>query len=193
VRKCTNKNFTISYDSSTPYLMLGTQEKFFEARPFTSNRKTWSNVQHKFPTEYGNAIEPQLIALNTVSCSGSNPCAACARGLRHLPAPLTSPIASKLHMTDLINVTDKYAKRHGRTLFDETIINNNVYTLVDATIRANDAVFGPNQNAPQELIEVVGIIKDELFQVQNWCSLLNQKRKLFEKAVGFTPKPDVLE
>lgn len=192
VRKSANPQFTISYDSSTPYKMAGTQEEFFEAVPFTADWATWSNHSHKFPTTYGDAIEPRRLSLNSTHCSGTL-CSTCAIGIPHLPAPLSSPIASLLHTGDLVSVTDKYAKRHGRTLFDQTLINHNTYTIVDGTIRANEAVFGTSPNAPSEIIEAVDLIENQLFMVQNWSTLLAKHRDLLEAAVKFKPRRHVLE
>ncbi len=190
VRATANKNFTISYDSSTAYMMGGRHQKYFEPRTFTTKPDTWSNANHKFPTGYGDANEQQPIALNTVSCS-ANPCGMCAQGMQHLPAPLTSPIASQLYLADLLSVKDKFAKRHVRNLFDETVINHNVFTLVDATIRANEAVFDAKPHAPQQLIDAVGMI-ERIFHDENGNSLLVNNRVALEKAVGFKAKKHVL-
>jgi hypothetical protein len=59
-------------------------------------------------------------------------------------------------------------------------------------IRANDAVFDAKPHAPQQLIDAVGIIEDDLFRVQNWRGLLNKNRLLLEDAVGFKAGKDVL-
>jgi hypothetical protein len=190
VRATANEKFTISYDSSTAYMMGGRHQKYFEQRAFTTDPDTWSNANHKFPTGYGDANEQQPIALNTVSCS-ANPCGMCVQGMQHLPAPLTSPIASQLYLADLLSVKDKFAKRHVRNLFDETIINHNVYTLVDATIRANEAVFGAKPHAPDELIEAVGTI-ERIFRDEKPQGLLVKNRAALENAVGFKPKKHVL-
>ena len=184
-----NKKFTVSYDSSTPYRMGGQYEKYFEARPFTSDPRTWSNWDHKLPSTYG-FLSPKF-ALNTTTCS-RNKCAMCARKKPHLPAPFTSPIAKNLCMSDFITNKNNHARRRVKTLFDETIINHNVYVLVDGMIRANEAVFGTKENAPPELIDAVGIIKDDLFRVENWRDLLNKNRSLLEEAVGFKAGKDVL-
>jgi hypothetical protein len=116
----------------------------------------------------------------------------CARKKPHLPAPFTSPIAKKLCMSDFITNKNNHARRRVKTLFDETIINHNVFVLVDGMIRANEAVFGTKENAPPELVDAVGIIKDDLFRVENWRGLLNKNRSLLEDAVGFKAGKDVL-
>jgi hypothetical protein len=184
-----NKKFTVSYDSSTPYRMGGQYEKYFEARPFTSDPRTWSNWDHKLPSTYG--FGSQQFALNTTVCS-RNKCAMCARGKQHLLAPFTSPIAKKLYMTDLVTNKNNHARRRVGRLFEKTLINSNVFTVVDGIIRANEALFDAKPHAPQQLIDAVGIIKDDLFRVENWRGLLNKKRSLLEEAVGFKAGKDVL-
>jgi hypothetical protein len=116
----------------------------------------------------------------------------CAQGMPHLTAPLTSPIAKRLHTADLVTNKNKHVIRRGGVLFDEALINHNVYTVVDGIIRANEAVFDAKPHAPQQLIDAVGIIEDDLFRVQNWRGLLNKNRSLLEDAVGFKARKDVL-
>jgi hypothetical protein len=53
-------------------------------------------------------------------------------------------------------------------------------------------VFDAKPHAPQQLIDAVGIIEDDLFRVQNWRGLLNKNRLLLEDAVGFKAGKDVL-
>ena len=71
-------------------------------------------------------------------------------------------------------------------------VEADVYVLVDGMIRANEAVFDAKPHAPQQLIDAVGIIEDDLFRVQNWRGLLNKNRLLLEDAVGFKAGKDVL-
>ena len=66
------------------------------------------------------------------------------------------------------------------------MINHNVYVLVDATIRGNDAVFGATPCAPQQLVDAVGLIKDLLFHEQDWHGMLDKNRGALEKAVRYT-------
>ena len=184
VRATENELFTISYDSSNAYMVGGRDEKYFVPRVLDADYSTWTNPGHKFPTGYGNAIEPRAISLTTVFCSGS-PCAVCASGSQHLPAPLTSPITSMLKIGDLVSVKNKFARRHVGHFFDQTIINHNVYVLIDATIKANDAVFCSHPTAPQQLVDAVGLITDRLFQEENWHTALDEHRGALEAAVRY--------
>jgi hypothetical protein len=186
-----NSEFIVTFDSSTPYLIVGQGENYLEARTFTSDPNSWSNRQHKFPSNYGHATTKTKIALNTTTCVKTK-CFMCAQGMPHLTAPLTSPIAKRLHTADLVTNKNKHVIRRGGVLFDEALINHNVYTVVDGIIRANEAVFDAKPHAPQQLIDAVGIIEDDLFRVQNWRGLLNKNRLLLEDAVGFKAGKDVL-
>jgi hypothetical protein len=58
-----------------------------------------------------------------------------------------------------------------------------VVQIMNSTIRANQAVFGPNPAAPQIIMDAVGIVQD-LFHAENWQTLLEDKRELLAKAVG---------
>src|ERR1035437_677509 len=97
-----------------------------------------------------------------------------------------------LHVRDLVSNKNNHASRRGESLLDEALINHNVYTVVDGIIRANEAVFDAKPHAPQQLIDAVSIIKDDLFRVENWRGVLNKKRSLLEEAVGFKAGKDVL-
>ena len=180
-----NREFIVTFDSSTPYQAGGHREQYFETRPFTSDRASWTNPPHKFPSTFGNANANTRTPLCTTRCSKKALCSMCARGKPHLPAPLMSPIAKTLHLEDVVTNRQKYVKRRVGALFDELILNHNVYTVVDGIIRANEAVFGTTKTAPARLIEAVGLIENDLFKKQNWHSFLNQNRLLFENAVGF--------
>lgn len=176
-----NRAFAVTYDASTPYKMGGRFEEYYEARGFTADRETWRNHGHKFPTTYGFAASKNTMPLATASCRG-NKCSMCSQGKPHLPAPLTSPILKNLCVADLITNEADFAGRRGGTLFQEAIINHNVYVLVDAMIRANEAVFEQKNSAPSELIDAVGLI-DDLLKVEKWKTMLDKNRADFEAAV----------
>ena len=183
VRKNINERFTISYDSSNAYLMGGKLEQYYWSQPFTSDPKTWTLKLSKLPSTYAYAVEPTPIALGNVQC-GHQKCFSCSKGKPHLPAPLESPIAKHLYMQDLLINKAKKATRRGGKLFDETLSNHNVYTIVDAMIRANDAVFKNNGVAPQHLKDACGVINDLFNNSTDWNGKLEKHRDMLESALG---------
>jgi hypothetical protein len=129
-----NPEFVVTYDSSTPYSSAGHREQYYHGRSFTSDPKSWRNPPYKFPSLYCHAVGKTAAKLDTVTCA-SSPCALCQQGKPHLPAPLSSPLARTLSLGDVVNVADQFVTRRVQTLFDEVLINHNVYTIVEALIR----------------------------------------------------------
>ena len=66
---------------------------------------------------------------------------------------------------------------------DEVLINHNVYTYVLGNILANEAAFGNMPTAPQDMMDAIGIIGD-LFRVEKWADLLEEKRHVLKKIAG---------
>lgn len=187
-----NEKFIVTYDSSTPYSSGGKREEYFDAPQFKKEMSSWRNPPFKFPTLYCHAIGGTQATLGTVSCSGSSKCAVCANGRPHLPAPLTSPIASQLSLGEVVNNANMFATRRAASLFDAMLINHNVYTIVDGLIRANEAVFQPKPQAPQQLVDAVGLVEHDLFCAQDPFSMLDKNRAMLEQAVGFKARSGVL-
>jgi hypothetical protein len=80
-----------------------------------------------------------------------------------------------------------------KKLFEETLINHNVYTVVDAMIRANQAVHGTRPKAPQQLVDACGLIDDLFANSNNWLGRLNKNRQLLEGAVGYNQPKYVVD
>lgn len=177
------EEFKITFDSSTPYQEAGARERYAERPALGQSVADWRFKFHKFPTSYGYANSTVSMALAHGQC-GSAKCAVCVRGKAHLPAPMDSPIAQKLSVQDLLIRKGSFATRHGDALFDETLINHNVYVVVEGLIRANEAIFSAKPNAPQQLVDAVGLV-DQILTAQKWQSVLAQHRTALEKAVGF--------
>lgn len=191
LRKSTGaEHFTISYDSSTPYQVGGKHEKYAERPLLDGDLATWHFKFHKFPTSYGFANQAHAIPLDSMTCTSAK-CGMCAQSKAHLPAPLESPIAKILTIQDLLTRKGNFDPRRVGRLFEETIINHNVYTVVEGLIRANEAVFGPKPHAPSELIDAAGEI-ERIFETEDWDGLLNAKRVRLEQVVGFRPFKHVI-
>ena len=101
----------------------------------------------------------------------------------YLPVPLDSPIASLLSVQDINFKKGDMAPSTFDAFSDEVLINHNVYTYVLGNILANEAAFGKMPTAPQDMMDAIGIIGD-LFRVERWADLLEEKRHLLKKIAG---------
>lgn len=171
VRETVNPNFTITYDSSSPYISVGKAVTYASLNTFGPDLlREWSISSSSFPLGYGYANEATPRPLNT------------AWGV-HIPKPLLSPIAQHLTLQD-INF-----KRHGnavRTLDgfgDEFLTNHNVWVYVMSTILANEAVYGAEPTAPQMMMDAVGAV-DEIFRASDWKGALSRHLPLLAHVVG---------
>lgn len=173
VRETVNPNFTITYDSSSPYRLAGIGMSYASLNTFGPDlQKEWSIPSASFPLGYGftNDKTPRPLSQSWG---------------KHLPKPLLSPIAQQLTLQD-INV--RGGKMDIRTLDgfgDEFITNHNVWVYVMSTILANEAVFGPKPTAPQVMMDAVGAIR-EIFTVSDWRTALAKHLPLLAFVVGDT-------
>lgn len=185
-----NPAFTISYDSSSAYKMGGQHERYFWADTLTNDIETWKLRQIKLPSTYGYANSLMPIKLCQKKCKGVNKCDYCVNKGEHLERELLSPIANLLTIQDLLSKEKMVRRRSGR-LFDEVLINHNVYVIIDGVIRANEAVF-LYETAPDALIDACGTVAMLFEKNQNWDKLLNQHRKLFESALAYKAPDHVI-
>ena len=170
VRETTNSpTFSITMDSSSPYRVAGVTTQYQVAAKLGTQMKGWAMGTHKLPVGYGIANMAEPIALHTAS--------------ETLPVAFDSPIAPLLTLQDLQPKKGAYNVRNIDQFTDEFMINQNVYAYVNSTIRANQPVFGPNPEAPQLIMDAVGIVQD-LFRAENWQTMLEAKRTVLAKAVG---------
>ena len=85
-----------------------------------------------------------------------------------------------------VKPTGHAARRVGK-LFEESMINNNVYVIVEGMIRANEAVFGEKPYAPQIIIDSCGVVGD-IVGKENWHDQLLKHLPVLEQAVGHRDK-----
>ena len=192
IRKHINPKFTISYDSSSAYQIAGKTEAYYWIGQLTEDASTWTLKTEKFPTSYAYATHNKKISLSTSYCRGVG-CRSCATNEPHLPAALRSPIAMHLYVQQLVSNTHNFARRRVKKLFEETLVNHNVYTVVDAMIRANEAVHGTKPKAPQQLVDACGVIDDLFANSRNWLGRLDKNRQLLEGAVGYNQPKYVVD
>lgn len=167
----TNEGLTISYDSSSPYRMAGVKVNYAFLNSFGRNLDNdWTFKTFKFPTGYGYANITKRMPLSKIHNG-------------HLHAPLYSPIAQLLSIQDLNYKKGVMDIRNIDAFADEVIINHNVYVYCMATIMANETIFNNSPSAPQRMMDAVGIIGD-LFKVDDWKSMLDNKRAFLESVVG---------
>ena len=184
IRKNINHKLTISYDSSSAYQLAGKYEQYYWAHELTEDVSTWALQTASFPTTYAYANYPRKIRMSESYCIGKG-CQKCAKDIPHLPATFDSPIALHLTVQQLVANVENFARRRVGKLFEETLINHNVYTMVKAMIAANDAVYGKKVKAPQQLIDACGVVQDLFTNNSRWASRLDKHRKLLEDAVGY--------
>jgi len=193
IRKNINPKFTISYDSSTAYKMGGKFEKYYWAQPLTDDPKSWTLKNGKFKTSYAFAAHDTPIPLASSYCIGDG-CQLCANKEPHLLAPLLSPIAKRLTAQDLVYNTENFARRRVGKLFEETVTNHNVYVIVDAMIKANEAVFAANPpNAPKQLLEACDFLEGFFASGRGKQAYLDKNRKLIEGAVAYRRKKGIVD
>lgn len=159
----TNEGLTISFDSSSPYRTGGVSAKYAALNTFGKNLdKDWTIKAFKFPTSYGYANISKKISLSKLH-----------PGILNMF--FDSPIAKLLTLQDMNINKGAMDIRNIDAFADEVILNHNVYVYCLAHIMANENVFCNKPTAPQRMLDAVGII-DELFKVEDWYSLLDEKR-----------------
>jgi len=165
-----NENFTISYDSSSPYRICGVTARYAAIDHFDGSFKNWKISAHKIPTGYEFANMPKRMKLDRTYKNLLN-------------APLLSPIASTLTVQDLNIKNDRMATRTLDGFSDEVLINHNVYTYCLATILANEAVYSAVPTAPKELVAACDIVGD-ILKSESPMSMLERWKGSLGKAVG---------
>lgn len=166
IRRDVNSEFTISYDSSTPYNIAGVRAQHASLPLFGPKLTDWKLPKHKFPTGITAATRHKNKRLNS-------------KPNNQLLAPLTSPIAKKLKIGDLLRDGRFERARNGR-LAQEVLINHNVYTYVLAGIMANEIAFGKKTVVPVELQVALQLI-ESLFTAERWQMLLHKERRALDR------------
>ena len=162
-----NEEFTISYDSSSPYRVGGVAAKYAAIDHFDAAFKNWKISAHKIPTGYEFANMPKRMKLDRTYKNLLN-------------VPLLSPIASTLTVQDLNPKKDRMATRTLDAFADEVLINHNVYIYCLATILANEAVYSAIPTAPKDMVaacDIVGaILKSEkpMSMLEKWKGTLGR-------------------
>ena len=165
----TNPKFKISYDSASPFQMVGKYHDTCRYPKFTTDLKTWVM----------SASEVQI-----------NPIYANTNGKFHYP--FSSPVG-ELMTLDHINVNGGAFQGKPADLVSWLLmINHTLYVYVRSFLEANELVFMDRNSAqhtvPKEILDVVKFI-EHVFNVKKWKPVLDKKKpELDVWSKKFSPK-----
>lgn len=171
VRETVNPDFTITYDSSSPYKVAGKASQYASLTHYGNTfKKGWAIKTHKAPLGYGLANMADPFALHH-----GHP--------THMPVSMDSPIARLLTVKHLNPKADKQEIRTINAFGDAVLTNHNCYVYTKAMLLANEAVFSEQPTAPETMMRAVNVI-GELFRTKNWATMLEDNRALLASVVG---------
>lgn len=173
--------FRVTYDSSTPYQEAGARNRYLSMPLLGKKRADWSLIFNQFPVGHNWSQSTPSVPMRLINnvCIQTPNCNYCTAQGRHLPNPMSSPIAQLLTLQD-VNGVMPHNGPSGLDAFGlEVLINHNVYILIKTLIAANDAVF-VTQDAPDQVLEAVGIVED-VFRRQDWDGYLSGKKTALKK------------
>ncbi len=149
IRASTNPDFTISFDSASPYLTGGRYNHYAIPPAFGTDMDGWLIRSARLPTGFAvaNAVAPQQF-------------------------PASSPIADLFTLQDLNPRKDSFERKTMDTLGDQVLINHNVYVYVKAMIEANEAVFVKGI-APKPIMDAISMIED-VCGARDWKTVLDR-------------------
>jgi hypothetical protein len=154
----TGSKFTVSFDTSSPFLWAGKFQQYPKPPRLTKEIRTWRFSNIKFPVGY-----------------------AAATTNADRPFPAGSPLSDRLTIGDMNPNQSPYASYTFEKFSGHALGNHNAYVYIRAIIDANKKVFG-DKTVPQAIADMVGLI-DELFSCEKWTSLLKRKVAKLEGAL----------
>lgn len=157
VQQSTGSKFTISFDTSTPFLWAGKFQQYPRAPRLTKNVNTWKFSSVKFPVGYAAATK------NAKS-----------------PFPFGSPLSDLLTLGDMNPNKSPYSAQTFGRFSGHALGNHNAYVYLRAFNEANKKVFD-SKTAPQVIADLIGLI-EQLFSTENWSSLLKKSGGTLEAA-----------
>lgn len=158
VEKTVGAPLTVSFDSSTPFLSAGQFQKFASPPRLTQDLGSWTIQYRPFPVGYESA-----------------------NFKKDEPFPSGSPLSGLLTVGDMNPKTSPYAASTFGPLSTHILCNHNAYVTIRAIRDANTLAFELN-TAPQAISDAVGVIRD-IFDKEEWNSMLDEKRAVFERAL----------
>ncbi len=151
VQQSAGPGFTVSYDSSTPFLWAGKYQTYPVPPRLTKDIRTWHFASKPFPVGYA---------------------AATRNAAKSIPAG--SPLSGLLTLGDINPDKSPYAARTISEFGSHALGNHNAYVFIRAFIDANDAVFR-RREAPQAIADMVGAI-GEAFVTESWSTFLAREQ-----------------
>ena len=140
-----NSSLTVSFDSSSPFLLGGRFEQACLRPKLTNDKGTWAMSVDRAPQRPAYAKE---------TCT------------KPFPYP-HSPLGKVLKLNELNVKEGMWEPRQFDSLSNALLVNHNIWTHLDAFSRANDLVANGNSQAlPPEFRQCIDLIH-ELFQHEN--------------------------
>ncbi len=153
-----NANMTVSFDTSSPFMVGGRFEKVDVPPTYTSDAKSWTIKTVLAPQSRLDVESPDLV-----------------------PSPLAlSPIGHHLTLGHLSVRDGVFQERQYDNLSNAILAHHNTWVHVDAFERANDAVL--RQDAamiPEAYSDAIEVIAD-VFQCENWSDALDAFKKILD-------------
>lgn len=163
-----NPKLQVSYDSASPFQMVGKFHQIVRYPKFTTDMKSWVFSASDVPTS------PLYVPAD-----------------RNLRFPFSSPIGEMLTL-DQINVNGGlYQGQPTDTTTWLLMINHVLYVYVRGFLEANELAFmdrNDSQNfVPQKLLDVIDFI-EHIFSVKNWKKELKDNNKMLTEVFGKASK-----
>jgi hypothetical protein len=159
IQQTAGKAFTVSFDSSTPFLWAGKYQTYPVPPLLTKDIRTWRFTNKPIPLGYAAATKNA-----------------------HKPIPTGSPLSRLLSLGDINPEKSPYAARTISDFGSHAFGNHNAYVFIRSFIDANKAVFRRNE-APQSIADMVGSI-EEVFITERWSTFLAREGRNMSIAVG---------
>jgi hypothetical protein len=165
-RSIGSSSFTVSFDSSTPFLWAGKFQTYPLAPQLTKDIRTWHFTSKEIPLGYA---------------------AATKNADQQIPAG--SPLSRLLTLGDINPEKSPFAARTISEFGSHAMGNHNAYIFIRAFIDANDAAFRKRE-APQVIADMVGAIEEAFVTERWWTSLRRDAAKLNLAVNKSTSRPE---
>lgn len=150
-------DFTVTYDSSSPFQAAMIYQKAYNSPELSTNVGSWALSANLVPQgfEYRNST-------------------------KQFPFE-SSPLGDAMVLGDLNVRGGEHAKNHFDSLSLYMIANHNVYVMLDAIERANEAAFGADKHkhTPEKYLQCIDLIQ-EAFKVSDWRNFLTKNKAFFD-------------
>jgi hypothetical protein len=171
LRKSTNPNLRISFDSASPNILAGKFEQLAVYPKFTKKEDSW--------------------VVSAVRCPSAK---IYVDSKDEFAFPFPSPLGDKLKLSHLNVKYDKYSNVRFDAVTQAFLTHHNTWVYVRAMLEANELAFldraDAEQFVPQNLLACLHLI-EELMCVKNWKTRITNNKRLFD-AVDKMSKDEVI-